>query len=240
MSPDYNLLAREFWGSGHEVAVAMANASNVVIGTNPPWSPADFLAMYPKFGSAPDAPPFTGKGTLAAGSAVITEVEEANSVQAGQLIIADGIPGGTTIVSVDSETEITISQNATKNGPTMLTVYVKPLVPLAVIRAYIAFASASLVYARWQDSWPIGMALFVAHYLTLWLRSDGNTFSTAGQAAAAGLAHGIAVSESAGPVSISSQVVSGLENWASWNETDYGKQFATIAKIIGMGPMFIW
>jgi len=111
--------------------------------------------------------------------------------------------------------------------------------PLAVIQAYINLASASLVQARWQDTWFLGMALFVAHFVTLYLRSEGNPGTTAQQIAVSGLEKGIIVSSSAGDVSKSIQLPQGLEGFAGWTETEYGVQLATFAKIIGAGPMYM-
>jgi hypothetical protein len=240
MNPDYNLLALGFWGSGNEIAAGLAGGSNIAIGSNPPWSATDFLSFYPKFGGLPTAPPLTLQGTLAAGSPAVTEVGSIAGLVPGQLVAGPGLPTGCTVVSVDSDTQITLSQSATSDGQSTLTVYVVPLVPLAVLNAYIALASASLVQARWRATWPIAMGLFVAHFATLWLRSDGDSYSTPGQAATAGLKQGITVSAAAGGVSQGTQPVTGLDTWAAWNQTQYGVQFASFAKVAGAGPMLVW
>lgn len=216
------------------LSVAPGIASGLLTGTNPPYTATDFLGFYPKFGGTPS----TIQGTLTSGSATVTSTVT-SGLSAGQLIAAPGIPAGTTIQSVDSDTKLTLSQNATATGTQQLTVYVAPFVPLVVINAYIALATASLQQVRWQDSWTIGMALFIGHFLTLYLRSDGDMYSTAGQAAAAGLNVGITVSKAAGPVSQGLQLVQGLDSWAAWNMTSYGIQFATMAKCIGAGPIFV-
>jgi hypothetical protein len=114
------------------------------------------------------------------------------------------------------------------------------IVPDGVLTAYIAFANACLVQARYQDAWAIVMGLFVAHFLTLYLQSDGNPASTAMQAAQQGLAKAIQIAKSVGDVSVSYQAVEGLDGWASWTLTSYGQQFASIAKVIGSGSMYIW
>jgi hypothetical protein len=240
MNPDNNLLALEFWGSGNEIAAGLAGGSNISIGSNPPWSAADFLSFYPKFGGLSTAPPLTLQGTLSAGSPVVGEIGSTAGIVPGQLAAGPGLPTGCTVVSVDSDTQITLSGSVTSDGQSTLTVYVAPLVPLAVLNAYISLASASLVQARWRDAWPIAMGLFVAHFATLWLRSDGDSYSTPGQAAAAGLKQGITVSAAAGGVSQGTQPVTGLDTWAAWNQTQYGVQFASFAKVIGAGPMLVW
>jgi hypothetical protein len=63
---------------------------------------------------------------------------------------------------------------------------------------------------------------------------------TAAQAAAAGLAVGITTSESVGDVSVGYQVLDDLKNWGAWQLTKFGQQLATLAKVIGSGPMVLW
>lgn len=151
------------WAGGFGVA------SNIVVGTNPPYAISDFFAVYPKFASI-------------------------------------------------------------------------QTLPAAVLNAYITLASASLSQARWGAAmWPIAMGWFVSHYVTLYLRSDGDAqYTSAGSAAAAGLTRGILVSKSAGGVSAGIQQAGGLESWGSWPLTEYGVQLATNAKIIGGGPMLVY
>lgn len=234
--PDFQAIY-EALGSGYgwdygALAVDLAPIG-LVTGTNPPYTATDFLGFYPKFGGTPLAV----TGTLTNGSPTVTDVV-GSGAGTGQLITGTGIPGGTTIISVNGST-LTLSQNATADGPQALTVYTAPFVPLVVLNAYINLASASLVQARWLDAWQIAMGLYVAHYVTLYLRSDGNVYSDAGKAAAAGLNVGITVSKGAGPVSQGLQLSSGLENWGEWQTTAYGRQFATMAKVVGSGPVLV-
>jgi len=236
MRPNFNQWIAEAWGYGPEVIGNFAAASNIVVGSNPPYGLADFFAMYPKFAGAPTAI----TGTESPGSPVITGIASTAGMSAGQMVAGVGLPANTVIQTVDSESQITISASAAGSGAQPLSAYSSPLLPVAVINAYITLASASIIQGRWCDSWAIGMALFVAHFCTLWLESDGNVGSAPGQAAAAGLAQGIRVSKSVGPVSVGMTPTPGLDSWASWNETQYGKQFATFARIIGAGPMLVW
>lgn len=239
MIPDYNQFFSESVGWSDEVSASLANASGIVSGTNPPWGPADFLAIHPKFGGP--GPVLYVQGTLASASPVVTNTATAGMAP-GELVAGPGVPLGSTIFSVDSPSQFTLNHNATAEGTVTLTLYntSATLVPLAVLNAYIALASASLVQARWRDAWPIAMDLYVAHYCTLWLRSDGDIYSTPGQAAAAGLTRGITVSKSAGGVSLGIQPVTGIENWGAWQETSYGEQFASLAKLVGAGPILLW
>lgn len=235
--PSYNQFISEAWGWPDEVTYGgFCNGSNVVVGTNPPYTATDFLSFYPKFGGTPLAV----TGTFTANSPVVTGITTAG-ILPGQLVIGSGVPAGTVVSAVDGPGgNLTLSASFTgSSGVSTISVYNTPFVPLAVMNAYIALASASLVQARWKDGWIIGMADYIAHFCTLWMRSDGDAYSSPGQAAAAGLQRGITVSKSAGPVSMSIQTVAGLESWGSFNQTDYGVRFATTARAMGAGPMFI-
>lgn len=240
--PNYNSFITQSWGSpSFESACSwFGNSSNIVLGTNPPYTASDFLAFYPKFGGI--TTPVTVDTT--SGSPTISDVQAANFslYQPGQLITGPGIPAGSLITAVSaSPNTITISQNATQDATdVVLQVFSAPFVPMIVINMYIALASASLVQKRWFDMWPLAVGWFVAHFCTLYLRSDGDTYSSAGRAAAAGLNVGITVSKGAGPVNQGLQLVGGLEDWGMWASTTYGIQFAQMAKVIGGGPMLIY
>jgi len=113
-------------------------------------------------------------------------------------------------------------------------------IPPAVLQMYINLATACLQSCRWFEYWPIAMAWFVAHFATLYLRSEGNVGSTAGQIAASGLTRGIMVTKSAGNVAATIEVPRGLDEWGAWTSTEYGIQLVTAAKVIGMGSMWIY
>ena len=56
-------------------------------------------------------------GTLSSGSPIITGLQSAETLYlAGQYVFGNGIPQNTTIVSIDSNSQITLSANATTNG----------------------------------------------------------------------------------------------------------------------------
>ena len=238
MFPDINLLLSVVWGSGEEFIYNrfFSRASNIVLGTNLAYTVVDFSAIYPKF----IGPATVMTGTFVDGSATVLTAST-TGVAIGQLVIGAVIPAGSTIIGFTANTSITLSQVATGDATGQsFNCYQKPLLPLAVINIYIALASSHLVQARWLDDWTMGVADFVNHFCTLWLQSEGDQCSTPGKAAAAGLAQGIATSESAGPVSIGMQPTPGLDNWAAWNLTAAGIRFATAARTIGAGPMWIY
>ena len=242
--PSYDQFLSEAWGWPNEVTSPFFGASNVVVGTNPPYSVSDFLTVYPKFGGAP----LVLTGVVTQGSATVPLDSTAGLLVgmaicpyipiAGQFL-AGLFPFGTTILSIVANTSVTLSDVALNSGA-QIAVYSAPFVPLPVINIFINLASASLVQARWQASWPLGMAWFIAHFLTLWLQSDGDVYNDAGAAAQAGIQQGILVSKSAGNVSAGIQPVTGLEQWGAWTQTSYGVLFAQMARFIGAGPLFLW
>ena len=242
--PDLSALLEQWWGGYYAGTAALSlisAASNIVIGGNSAWGPNEFFTAYPKFGGTP-IPNLAGD--TQAGSAQLTLSATAPASLKPGLYISDAlqaaIPPATQITVVNG-TLITMSNEATATVTgDVLYVYPASTVPLPVVVMYIALAQACLQYNRWLEQWNYAMALFTAHYCTLWLRSEGNPGTTAGQLAASGLEKGIIVSKSAGDVSAGSQLPSGLESWGAWQETTYGVQLATLAKIVGWGPMYIY
>jgi len=244
--PDYQVYIEQCWGyplfDGGSWN-ALGAASNVVVGTNPPYSITDFYAFFPKYAGSI----LTVSGTLT-GSATITNINT-TGLATGQYIATLGpspaIPPGTTIAQILVENastgQILLSQSAGASGIFPLTVYVgPPLVPIQVINAYIALASDSLVQARWLDTWAIGIAYFVAHFATLYLRSEGNCSTPCGQAATAGLTSGIIISASAGGVSKGMKAVPGIDDWGAFGQTSYGATLIQWAKAIGAGCLWVY
>lgn len=217
--------------------VALQGAANIVLGTNPAYNAADFLSIYPKFGGNPLAL----TGTLTAGLQIVTAASTTGLAAGQPVLSANGaVPTGTMVQSVDSSTQFTISKPAAVAGAQSLAICTTLALPAIVLNSYIALASASVVQARWLDSWSYGMALFIAHYATLYLMSEADGYQSAKQVAQSGMQQGITVAASAGPVSESLQPVQGAETWGHWNMTTYGVQFAAMARMIGSGPMLIW
>ena len=64
--------AQDLWQEGafldYSLSALAAAASNLRFGTNPAYAIADFLAVYPQFGSVDDQGAFTGIGNLSQGA----------------------------------------------------------------------------------------------------------------------------------------------------------------------------
>jgi hypothetical protein len=64
--------------------------------------------------------PITRTGTTVIGSAIVTALSTTSDLTLGQPVTGTGIPGGTTLLSIDSSSQIHLSANATANGtPTL-------------------------------------------------------------------------------------------------------------------------
>jgi len=114
------------------------------------------------------------------------------------------------------------------------------VVPQAILQMFINLASSCIQQARWFDLWHFAMALFVAHYATLYLQSSTPTGANAKTVGQAGMAKAIQVSKAVDGVSASYQTISnGWEAWGSWNLTSFGQQLISQASIVGMGGMYI-
>lgn len=76
----------------------------------------------------------------------------------------------------------------------------------------------------------IGTELVIAHFLT-------RARIRAAAGASAGIAKGIVSAVSAGPGSVTYDTSQGLEEDAGhWNQTDYGREYVQMARLIGAGP----
>jgi len=238
--PDWNSFIYNSWapgGSGVGGSYPFPQfVTNVVIGCNPPYYPADFLAVFPKFGG----PPSNLAGATTISSNIVTGVD-ITGLSVGNYVVGAQLTDGSVITALGSN-QITLSQPALATvNPAIVTVYPTPFVPSYVIGLYCTLASSHLVYNRWNADWYMGMAYFIAHFCTLYAQADSDTYLTAAQAATAGLSKGIATSKSAGGVSIGYQpMITGSEDWAQWQLTTYGQRFISMAKCIGAGMILLY
>lgn len=247
-TPNWSAYLASIWGPGSDDSgfasypLLASLASNVVFGSNPPYTLNTYLSFYPKYFGTPLSAPAPGiQVTLTQNSNVATITSQnPPSIPIGALVIGAGLPDNTFIQSA-SGAALALSNAATVGGSNVtLTIYATPPIPFVVLLAFIAAANAALQQALWQDLWPMAMGLYVSHFATLYARSDGNPSSDAGMIAAQGISYGIQTSKSAGDISVGYQAVGGLEAWGSWNLTMYGQQLATFAKTIGSGAMLVY
>lgn len=111
-----------------------------------------------------------------------------------------------------------------------------------LLAMFISMAMVSVNQARWgEEWWPFGMANFIAHWVTLNMEASQNPTCSAAGIIANARAQGLVASKTVGNLSISydfSQV--DFNGWPMYKTTTYGRQFASIARLLGMGGMYIW
>jgi hypothetical protein len=212
-----------------------SGASGLVFSGNPPFTVTDFLGTYPKFlGPATN---FNGL-VVTSGSPNISGFTSTNGISAGQLITDPAFPKDTFVLSVTQNAVVT-TRSATAAGTT-LTVYETPMMPVGVIAMFVTLAGACVMCARYHEMWPFMMSLFVAHYCTLYMRTEtASPNETPSQVASSGLTKGILIHRAAGDVSATSQLIAGYEQWGAWTETQYGEQFITIGRAVNCGPVWV-
>ena len=101
---------------------------------------------------------------------------------------------------------------------------------------WITLAYKLLNADRWGDIIDQGAELFIAHNLALW------AFSRAGGAnnGIPGMSSGVISSASVDKISVSYDTGNSMEADAGhWNQTNYGKQYIHLARMIGSGPIQI-
>lgn len=84
--------------------------------------------------------------------------------------------------------------------------------------------------------------IYLAHFAAMYLKTYAPESSGAAQAAAKAQPAGVIKNATMGDTSVSydnSAVTIGTEKWGSWNATQYGQQLATLARLVGMGGMWI-
>lgn len=107
--------------------------------------------------------------------------------------------------------------------------------------AYIELAHAVCKEARWHGLWREGMRLLIAHYVTLYL-SAPEFGATREEIITGGRAKGIVTSKAVGAVNLSqdaSQITGDLTGWGAYKLTTYGVQYATLARMVGKGAMYV-
>lgn len=119
-------------------------------------------------------------------------------------------------------------------------------VPSAIMSTFISMANSTVSEARWFEAWRFACGLFVAHYVTMYLRQNKGNDSgsaTAIQAADSGMIVGIVTSASLGDANVSYDVSSatqGTQNWGQFNLTTYGQQYASLARLFVIGGSYVF
>lgn len=116
------------------------------------------------------------------------------------------------------------------------------LLPASMLEEIIRMANAAVQPDRWGEGWRYAVGLYVAHYVTLYLRGYAASNETPNAAAASGALVGMVKSATLGDASVSydtAAITAGTEDWGDLNSTTYGQMFANRAKLIGMAGMLV-
>lgn len=150
--------------------------------------------------------------------------------------IIDGVPGAyTELMFYEDFPQFKDSTSETPKG----------FVPEALMSVYIKMVNDAVAPDRWGDMWRLAAGLYLAHYVTLYLKANkGNKAgsSSATKAAETGAMIGIPTGASLGDASVSydtSSITAGTERWGQWNQTCYGQQFASMAKLVAIGGGYV-
>lgn len=114
--------------------------------------------------------------------------------------------------------------------------------PRGILQIFLDQANTSVLPSRWGSMWRYAAGLYIAHFAAMYLKTYSADPANASQAAANAQALGAVKSATMGDTSISydnSAVTAGTEKWGTWNATQYGQQLVTMARMIGMGGMYV-
>lgn len=118
----------------------------------------------------------------------------------------------------------------------------KCFLPDVQLDELVKMANASIQPDKWLDSWHYAVGLYVAHYVTLFLRTYSESSPTAAQAAASGALVGVVKSATLGDSSVTydtAALTAGTESWGDLNATTYGQMLANRAKLIGAAGSYV-
>jgi hypothetical protein len=115
-------------------------------------------------------------------------------------------------------------------------------IPTAIMTAFLAMANDAIQEARWGDMWRVACGWYVAHCCTLHLRAMPAAGATVAAVVEAGNPQGLVTEESFGGDSESydhTAITAALQSWGNWNSTEFGRQLATMGRLVGAGGAFV-
>lgn len=116
------------------------------------------------------------------------------------------------------------------------------LVPQGILNTFIRNADQSILPGRYFEMWRYAAGLYTAHFCTLYLKTYSAGSVSEAQAAARGQQTGLVSEASMGDTSVkydNEAITAAMAKWGSWNATQYGQQLVTMARMIGMGGMYV-
>ncbi len=118
----------------------------------------------------------------------------------------------------------------------------KTVIPAEVLESYLELTNAVVSERRFGAMWKRACGLFAAHMLTLWLKAYQEPGTPAAEVVSACTAAGVITSESADGVSYSmdTSTLQDLAGWADFKLTLFGVQYASLARLLSRGGMYVW
>lgn len=116
------------------------------------------------------------------------------------------------------------------------------LVPDVMLQVFINNSNASILPSRYCEIWRYAAGLYVAHFSALYLKTYSEGSASPSRAAATGQQTGLVKTATMGDTTISydnEAITEASAKWGSWNATQYGQQLVTMARMIGMGGMYV-
>lgn len=116
------------------------------------------------------------------------------------------------------------------------------LVPYPMLQVFVDNGNASILPSRYGEIWRYAAGLYVAHFSALYLKTYSEGSVTPARAAATGQQAGLVKEATMGDTTISydnEAITEASAKWGSWNATQYGQQLVTMARMIGMGGMYV-
>lgn len=114
------------------------------------------------------------------------------------------------------------------------------LVPETMLQVFVNNANASILPSRYGEIWRYAVGLYVAHFSALYLKTYSDGSASTARASATGQQTGLVKEATMGDTTISydNEAIASAK-WGAWNATQYGQQLVTMARMIGMGGMYV-
>lgn len=164
------------------VVNATVNAS-VIVGSTSTSTPALDIGSWPTLG-------ITGNRT--SGSPTLTGIADTTGLAIGQRVFGDGIPAGAKILSIVTNTSITLDANASSGSGTSTSLVIHSVIINLLLRGRVQGAGGDgapyqPVTTPGLAGSPGGLALLVAYAINLFLdEGDGEIWGGAGGGASSG------------------------------------------------------
>lgn len=116
------------------------------------------------------------------------------------------------------------------------------IIPEAILQVFINNANSSILPSRYCDIWRYAAGLYTAHFSALYLKTYSEGSASPARAAASGQQAGLVSEATMGDTSIkydNEAITAAMAKWGSWNSTQYGQQLVSMARLIGMGGMYV-